>query len=76
MYREIITASSADIVLHLPDELVGKQIEISASEYKPKRELPKSKLTKEQFAEMFGVLNDSKMNIVDMRAKAWRKYEW
>jgi hypothetical protein len=76
MYREIVTPVSSDFILHLPDDLVGKQIEIIATELNLERKLPKSTLTKEQFLEMFGILKDSKMTIEDIRSKAWRKYSW
>jgi len=77
MFTQIVTS---DLIVHLPDELVGKQIEINITEHKPTsetiKELPKSTLTKEEFWETFGSGADSEINIETIRNNAWRKYKW
>jgi len=78
MFTQIVTSNSSDLIVHLPDELVGKQIEINITERKQTsekiKEIPKSTLTKEHFEEMFGILEGSEINIESIRKKAWRKY--
>jgi hypothetical protein len=69
MFREILVASANNLMLELPDELVGKQIEVLAFELTPSRatskQIPPS--PEEQALRMAAIAAIVKDHRVDLR---------
>ena len=73
VYREIITPSQKKVSITLPNNLVGKTVEVFAFELHASAQPSKRGSTK-GFWETFGSGRNSTISIEAIRRQAWRKY--
>ena len=75
MYKEIVKSKGQKLTILLPDDLVGKTIEIIAFEVSDKPAIPRGKFkSKDDFLEMCGILKGSDITLEKIREKAWKKH--
>jgi hypothetical protein len=79
VHREVITPSQKKISITLPENLVGKTVEVFAFELRAKDmldPLKKKAISKKDFWDTFGTGKKSLITTEGIREKAWRRYQW